>query len=502
LLILLIPALLSIGSLSYSSPVRDSLEMAKNLRKQGKYKDAYKLLRRSEAGHPHDLNITWLYAQTALWTGHIAVSEKAYADAMRDHPGNYYLMLDYARMLVEIGEYSRALPLISAYLKFDPESVDANLLMGKMDYYKSQYPAAKGWLDKVISKEPENQDAGKLRHEIYLARSPHFGINGGFTTDDQPMTTITPSVVFGLFLHTLSDLHITLAAPIFQNSGKTREAYWLSATNTAVFPDSKTSMTLGAGILRYPSGKKMNWTGNFGISKTLIRQLDLGLEFDRAPYFYTLSSIDTSLMQNHAALSLAWNESKTWTGRLTIEGSKYSWDHHNTYGFNFWGFAPPLKLSVFEFRIGYGFNYSTANQNRFTSQKTLQEILTNFDSAAPIKGVYNPYFTPKDQQVHSVLGSVDFRPSKSLLMGISANYGFYATARIPYLYLNTTASGFETGFLRTAFHPVEASAFAEFRLSEQIHLKLEYKYRKTYYYTSNYAGFGLNINFCNDRKKK
>jgi len=388
-----------------------------------------------------------------------------------------------------------------AYLKFDPASVDANFLMGKMDYYKSDYRDSRQYLGKVIVKEPENKDAGKVLHDICLARSPRIGINGGFASDDQPLVTYTPSLEFGIYIHALSNLGFTLSTPVFQGAGKTREAFLFNVANTSVFPDPHMELTLGAGIMKFPAGSKIDWMGKIGLSKRFIRHLDVSLQVDRNPYFYTLSSLDSSVIQNHASLSIAWKDSKTWTGALTIEGNSYPVDKNYTYGFNFWGFAPPLKVSVFAFRLGYGFNYSTSKEDHFVSEKTLAEILTNYDSAAKINGVYRPYYTPRDQQVHSVLLSIDIHASKSVVFSLNANYGFYAMTSAPYFYLGIDTTIVKE-FAGETFHPVEASAFMIARLSGTIQLKAEYRYRRNYFYTSNYAGFGLNIILCNDRKKK
>ena len=505
LLTLILPALLALATTTYSTPVQDSLEMAKNLRKQGRIKEAYSLLKKYSHAHPEDLNATWLFAQTAFWAGHVTTSDNTYRKAVRSNPGNYYLALDYAKILTDIGKFREAAGIASNYLKYDPGSMDASLLLGKIGYYRSDYTLARQYLEMVLEKESWNDDARKLLGDICLAKAPKILINGGFATDDQPMVTYTPSAEFHIFLHALSNLGFTLSVPVFQHTSLSREAYWFSAANTSVFPDAHMEVTIGAGLLKVPFKNSINATGNLGISKRFIRHLDLSIQVDHNPYFYTLSSIDTSVMQSHAALSLAWVESKTWTGRLTIEGSNYSWDKNKAYGFNFWGFAPPLKLSVLSFRIGYGFNFSTSKDNHFTSEKSLTEILTNYDSTAAVKGVYNPYFTPKDQQIHSLLASVDIRPSKSIVAGISGSYGIYATASIPYLYLDRDASlqpFVNRDFARDTFHPVEASAFLSARLSENINLKVEYKYHKTYFYTSHYAGFGLSISLCNERKRK
>jgi hypothetical protein len=184
-------------------------------------------------------------------------------------------------------------------------------------------------------------------------------------------------------------------------------------------------------------------------------------------------------------------------------------DKNNLYGFSAWAFAPPIKLPVIEIRFGYSYNYSTTQKNHFVSEKTLAKILTNFDSTAQIKGIYNPYFTPRDQSVNSLLASINISPGKMVKVAINANFGFYATAQIPYIFLHwnqisitDSVLEFKTDFVKERFFPWQLNVAVTFSVSKTINIKAEYIYNRTYYFTNHYAGLGLTINFPDGRKTK
>ena len=209
------------------------------------------------------------------------------------------------------------------------------------------------------------------------------------------------------------------------------------------------------------------------------------------------------VIQNHLAGSIGWNDQNSWNGEAAVEAFTYPMDHNLTYTGYAWVFGPPVKFSIFQFRFGYGYNYSNSKQNRFISEKSLSEIISNYDASAKITGIYNPYNTPIDQQVHSFLLAITGHPLKWLDFSINANAGLYATTKAPYLYLDkdkTNNTILKTGFAITSFYPLTVQLQVLMKLSEQIHLQVEYTYMSTYFYTSHYAGIGLNIRFPNEKK--
>ena len=139
---------------------------AKVLRNQKKYLEAEKLLKEYHKSYPLDFNSTWLYAQTTYWNNNIDNAINLYEEAMELQPGNYYLKLDYSKILVDLGRFEKATPIIDSYLAYDKTSADASLLKAKILYWSGDYSEAENNLNVVFKKETGNQEAFTLYENI------------------------------------------------------------------------------------------------------------------------------------------------------------------------------------------------------------------------------------------------------------------------------------------------------------------------------------------------
>ncbi len=115
-----------------------------------------------------------------------------------------------------------------------------------------------------------------------------------------------------------------------------------------------------------------------------------------------------------------------------------------------------------------------------------------------------PYFTPNMQSVNMAILSITIHPAKIVEIGLKGNVGFYATAQVPYLYLNKNAADsifISRSFSKQRFIPGEANAYVAVQISPKVSLKAEYKFFDTLFYISHYAGLALQINFWNEKGK-
>ena len=488
---------------SQSKNVSDTLNLAKQLRSKGKIHKSYKILKKAYSDHPDNLNVAWLTAQTAFWANRIGRSRQIYEKAILSSPKNLYLQLDYAKMLVNTADFMKAIPLLNVYLSYDSTNAQALTALSRAYFWMLKYPYAGLLVTKAHKSDPKYPDASSLIRDISLARAPYLKISAGYCSDDQPLQTLSTTVGAGFYFNPLSSFHFTFQSPFLIREGKMVNAYIFDIGNSSFF--SKANMTIGidAGVVKFPVKSNYTWTGNFEIDKTFIKHLVLSLSVQRNPYFTTLSSIDSMVIQHHFTGSIGWNDQNKWNGQIAAEAFAYPLDHNLTYTGYAWVFAPPIKFSVFRLRFGYGYNYSNSQKNRYVSTKTLEEIIAGFSTNSIITGVYNPYYTPNDQQIHSLLLSFTSHPLKWLDLSLNANAGFYATTQVPYLYLDKNANDstiLKTGFSSATFLPLTLRLQALIKVSDCIHIQAEYTYMKTYYYTSQYAGIGINIRFPDEKK--
>jgi len=503
LIVTLVPSI-TLEAITPLSPP-DTLGQAKQLRDAGKLKDALKLLEPYYTTHPTDLNAAWIYAQTAFWVKRFGLSQQIYETAIRTHPKNLYIQLDYAKMLVDIGKYEKAMPYLQAYLAYDSTNTQAKLIIAKMTFWKGNYKEAEDNASELVTADPANTQAASLLDAIRLAKSPWIGITGSYYTDNQPLQTIFPVLESNIWLHPLSTLRFSVRSPFFSQGGTYTNALWIQAGNSSFIWKGNWKITVDAGVLKYPYKNTTTWTGNLELEKRSFRHLVTTLQAERKPYFSTGSSIDTVINEYHVAETIHWDNFNSWNGQVSFNLDYFLADKNSIYSFAAWGLAPPIKASVFDFRLGYGFGYSTATDDNFQPTEKKSDIIANYDPAVGIEGIYYPYFTPKQQVVNSALLSIGIHPVKGFDIGISGNLGFYATAQIPYFYLDTNNFGedvIKKGFSKEKYFPFTISAFASVQLSKKVSIRADYKYNSTYFWAEHYAGLQLKIHLWNAKKRK
>ena len=489
---------------NFTPTAADTLNKVKQLKGNGKTSDAYSLLKLYHQGHSNDFNTTWLFAQIAYLNKHFKQSKDLYRKAMSSHPDNYYLKLDYASTLTNTADYKEALPLLNTYHSYDSTNIKLELGLAKVYLAQGKYDAAKNNIRTILAQDAKNIDAQALVDELQVAQASWVRIKGSYTTDNQPLQNITPSVDAGVYLHPEATLKLNLQTPLFISNGSLRNAEWLKVGDLSAFRKAGFQLAFDAGIVKQPYENRVSWTANLELKQTLLKHLVLQAQAERKPYYYTVSSLDTVIMVNRVSAYAEWNDLNSWNGRLAFEYNGFA-DKNYILGGSAWVFTPPLKVSVFEFRVGYAYSFSTSKNNKFVPEKTLSQILNPYVATAAITGVYSPYFTPYNLGINAALASIVVHPVKMLDIGLNANVGFYASALTPYLYLDKNETGaiiIAKNYTTEKFYPMEFSAFGLIRITKKISLKADYTYRQTYFYTSHSAGLGLKINFWNEKKGK
>lgn len=487
-------------------PAPDTLDMAKGLRDAGKLKASLTMLEAYFNAHPTDLNAGWVYAQTAYWAKRFDLSRKIYDLTIWYHPENLYLQADYANMLVSIGKQQEAVPYLEHFLEYYPDNLDVQRTLARISYYNGEYKEAWKQLSAVEKRSPGDPQTKTLMDEILLAKSPWIRFSGVYYDDSQPLQSIAPVIESNLWLHPLSTLRFSLQTPFFSTGSSWNNALWFQAGNSFFISKGNWTITADAGVLKYPYKNTVTWTGNLELQKRSARHLLTTLQAERKPYFATSSSVDTVINETRVAAAIAWDNYNSWNGEVSFNLDHFEADRNNVYSVAAWGLTPPLNAWIFDFRLGYGFSYSTADENRFEPDGNPQQIIARYDPSVGIEGIYNPYFTPNQQLVNSAILNIGIHPVKGFDLGVSGNVGFFAKAQIPYFYLdtNTVGGGYSIikDFAGQRYVPYTISAFAVVKLSRQLSLRADYNFNSTYYYTSSSAGLQLTVHLGNGKKRK
>jgi predicted negative regulator of RcsB-dependent stress response len=485
---------------SYSQSA-DTLMLAKQLNEKRKFIKAEKLLQLYCDKHQENLNAQWLYAQITYFAKHFKKSQFVYENAIKKYPENYTLRLDYAKKLVDIGEFEKAIPILNLYLTYDSLASDAHEALAKISFWKAEYEKALVETDRVLSKQPGNVPLRNLQNEILLAKSPWLKANAGYSTDDQPLQKITSFMEAGVSLHPLANIRFGFQSPLFVKDKDFYNTQQFTAGNKLLFSKPSIEVNMEGGIIKLPNNK-IAGAITLQLSKTILKNLVLSTQVEHQPYLNTRSSMENPIMRLNYSFAAAWNTKNSWQGRAAYDHTYFYTDKNYIYTTGAWLISPPIKISAFDFRFGYGYNFNTAKENRFVSEKPLNDIVAGWSALTPISGIYNPYFTPYKQRAHAVILAVNIHPSKRIDIGMKGNICFNGTTNNPYLYLTKDTHNqfvITSGYSKLAFFPVEISAYVATKLDSKIIFKCEYIFTHNNFYTSHYAGVSLKISFWNEK---
>ncbi|HMQ69315.1 MAG TPA: tetratricopeptide repeat protein [Ignavibacteria bacterium] len=490
------------GKPSVSQQTADTLNLVKDLRTQNKYEDASSLLKKYLKNNPSDVNALWLFAQTNFWLGNLKVSDNYYKKALSLDPGNDYLNIDYARTLANTGEWKEAASILDKLKEDGKDYSDADFIMAKILYWKNDFNGSEKLLKNVLWKDGNNTGAYNLLQEVMTAKAPWLKVKASALHDNQPLDNQILSIEYGKFYSPLASIYIGSYFPFYAINGKSANAFWIRTGVKSFFSDIDLHTQADAGVFEYPDNSKADWTANIYLKKVFGKYFTADLMADHTPYLNTLISVDTTLSNYNFSASLGWDDISSVSGKAgylysLFPKSKYV---YAAYG---WIYSPPVKFSGFEIKPGYSFNYSNSSNNTFRALNSVDEIISNYYYDRYIDGIYDPYFTPKDQLINSGLLSINYTPSEGLQFGLNLNIGIYSTVKNPYLYLNSDSTGqiyIDKSYSKEKFYPATVNFFTGYQISEKMLLRLQYDYQKTNFYINNYFGISYILSFWNGKE--
>src|SRR5206468_13015876 len=110
-------------------------------RDEGRFAGAAALLRRFLANHPDHGDAARLLSETLYWMKDAAGARAVAEDALRRHPTDFTLRVQYGRMLVELGDADRARDVLAPAVD-SPVGGRALGLLGTIAYWDGDLAAA------------------------------------------------------------------------------------------------------------------------------------------------------------------------------------------------------------------------------------------------------------------------------------------------------------------------------------------------------------------------
>lgn len=473
----------------------DTLTQARELLREKKLDDAFHLLSAYYPNRKMDGEAIWLYAQTAYWTGKFKLSDQLYQEAIVIRPDDAGLRLEYAKMLMETGYLTRSKRILSALILQNPNHAQAWQYLATNEYYSAKLQAAYVSITKSLELDSQLAGSPELVRDIQLMRSPYIIASFLASQDDQPMHGINNQAEIGKSHSSLLNPSLNISIPIYYNDTLNKTFRKLALGNEIRLMEQSLQINLSAGIMMYPEGKS-EWIGKLEVGKKIWKRLSFSGQWERRPYLSTLSSLGAEVIEEEFSFRSRWDNPGRWNGEFLCISSGFPGDNNHIFNMAGWFFAPSIRIPRFDLALGYGYSFGNAEESRFVSYNTLETIISQNLYLDPIEGIYAPYFTPRNQHVHSLLGVLTYKPMARASLTVSANYGFFAQADYPYLYLNQNKQGqiyLEREFQRTQFNPLEVKLSGQYNLIERVILSILVRHSTTLFYQSLGAGLSLKV---------
>ena len=480
---------------------KDTLQYCKGLKDAGNIKDSYRILKTYLNKHPKEFNAIWFTAKLAYWNWEINNAKTYYQSALSLQPKNYYLKLDYAMMLVEIGEQKEAIVNLEQYINYDSLSKDAQLYLAKAYYWQGNSGEALRVLNHLPATLKNNESVKELRHEISLVRATNLDIKTGYDFDDQPLKHITAGAALHKYESNLLNWSVNVNIHQFKTDSSSTNAYSIEAGNKFSFYNLGMQLHTRVGATILPFGNTSAFTGLLGINKKLYPGISLMLSAERKPYFFTTTSTQMAVLQTEATAAIAVENIKQFSGKIQYQQQMF--DANNFKSFSAWVLSPALKLNKFSIKAGYAYQQADADSNTYTVNHKLIDNLIFYNGV--ISGVYSPYFTPKSQQIHSALLWLNYKPSGRLSITASGSYGIHATLSNPSIYFYTTdlptnIPSITKSYSTQTYTPIDATLKLQYKFNEKVSANASYEYHKTNFYTGQFINATINILLLNEHQ--
>ena len=448
---------------------------ASRLRDAGQFAEAIDVLRRHRALNPDDGEAIRLLAQTLYWTKDFPAALALYDSALALHPGDTTLRLQYARTLMETGSSAKAREILVPLVTGSTPVPQATTLIGTMDYWEGELTLARRNFELALAADTTLSDARRQLDEIRWLSATWIRTGASGSTDDQPVKGVSAEIESGYHINPLWSLTAKARTAVLTENTSTNPN--TSSTDLTTFaggigisgyvPSTRVDIAVQAGIVNRSVPSKLDWTAKADIGMKLGSIVRAGIRAERTPYLYTEASLRTHVMANAIGTSLDLDR-QGWIGKAAYELQSFADDNSMNTAYA-WAMAPVVRSGGVTIQTGYGASYQDARELRF--------VRNSVDS----KGHYEPYYTPQNTFIHSVIGAFTGRGTSGVVARLSGSYGVKATEDAPVFTIPPSGVPFLATFKRD-FHPWTARAGVELPLATQSALGACVEHSKTAFY--------------------
>jgi hypothetical protein len=370
-------------------------------------------------------------------------------------------------------EFGSAIALLRSYVAQHPSDAHAQFMLGETLYWIGDWSGAKLHFTEALRLDPAQAEARRELEEIRQVTTPWFLLTVSHRRDDQPVRQGASMIEGGLFLNPLQRLILRAEPQLF---GSTEHGLVFSADAgwRAYWPGLKLETEVGGGYLARQGSGASDWIGRASIGVRLPQGFKLQARSERAAYLWTVASLETPVVTNKAQGTFSW-ERKGWLAESAY-GAEFFPDGNKVWNAYGWLLAPLVRSRGATLQTGYSLSYSDSTESRWNLP------------AGGGAGRYDPYYTPEQLRVHSVIFSGELPLTHSLTFHAHGGYGFSAREIAPPSQLG------ESPAART-FHPWNAHASLDIAFAHSLSFTLAEDHERTAFWRMNRFSAGLTYRF-------
>lgn len=445
-----------------------TVTVAERLAEEGRYAEAADTLLAYLQAHPDDAGTRWRAARLLYWAGETSRAAEEYLGALELTPDDPSLRLEAAEVLAAAGRTDRARVLVTPLAEAGSREIRAGALtvLGTLDYWDGDLSAAIRRLEAALSLDPDHRAATELLHEVRGLAGPWVRAALEAFDDNQPYRRGDATLEGGVPLTPLWTVGVDAVVRVLDPGGPTTTTHKAEVTLRGFLPGARLDLAGGLGGVRQEEGA---WTGRVEAGLRLPGQVRLRVEADRRRYLWTTASADTLLLVDGAGLVVDRADAPGWAGEAVIRRETFP-DGNRIWTAYAWVLAPVAPWV----RAGLATAYQSADESRWSAATE----------------VYEPYFTPDEQRVQSVL--LELRgTTERVTLGLNGSYGFQATDLSPGIQADRPGirpgpgpgpPGGAAEPTKRSFSPWSMTASAEIRASGRVGIRLEVERSTTAFY--------------------
>lgn len=490
-----------IVSVSYSqeNTSADTVGLARSKAYSQQFHEAERLLR-LYTSTKNDLNAFRLQAQVLYWMKDFKQSAAVLQKALAAFPGETILYLDYGRLLYNTGNITTSEKYLLNYQQTDSLHAETNLMLAHIWFWQGRFKEAAGLTKNIVKTYPDQQDALNLLNEINFIRAVYVKVNAATLSDDQPLSSQQVTVETGACRSAFFAPKLKLTSFNFQTDQQSSFNWWLQTGNTFSSGKNGLSLSLVGGL--FQSTGTINVTGEVLLSKKIGRFVTADAMVAYKPYQLTVAAARKAVMQTVYAGSFQYNQNNKWIGKAIYEVQQFP-DNNQIYTAYAWLSAPIIHKEKFLLHTGYAFAWQTTAKNKAMYKEPLPPLAVIYNNGLQVQTVYDPYFTPLNQFVNSLLLSTKIFISKKVAFSLRGSFGFLAQAEVPYYYVQFTPPQYQLNkdFTVHQFNPAELFAGLELQPGKQFQLQFNYQYNAVLFYKLHQGSIQLNYRFYHEKKQ-